>query len=368
MSASGEAARSSGYNIPETDNIMRIAMTCAALAAALNLAPAGAAHAGAKYKIAAQTRAVKYGSYYPVALTDFGLAAGTLYGYTGDDSAYFSDGKYFGDDGFCQILGESGGTELSGISRDSALTYTAGQCTTQNAGYVYNGTTNVTTAVQYPGANLTIVSGVSNSGRVGGYYYDASGTVHGFYFDSGIYTSFDPAGSTYTEVRGIAPNGTLSGLYTDATGLSHGFMVNAAGTYTTIDYPGAKYTVVTQVSSQNLAVGTIDFPNGAEQSFAWRSGSFLLPPLPSNTYSQATAVSEAGIVVGTYGIAPPNVNGGFVWNPATSKLIVVKAPAGATYLDVRTVNSTHAQIAGSYYNAANKEVGYIATCKGTKCF
>jgi hypothetical protein len=347
---------------------MRIALTCAALAAALNLAPAGAAHAGAKYKIAAQTRAVKYGAYYPSALTDYGLAGGTLYYYDDDISAYFSHGTFFSDDDFCAILGQSGGSSLSGISRDSQLTYTAGQCTGQSDGYVYNQTTNVTTAVQYPGAAGSEIMGVSNGGRVGGYYLNSNYDEHGFYFDGTTYTSFDPPGSTETEVLSVGPNGTLTGVYGDGSGVFHGFMLSAAGTYTMINYPGATETAVYGVNSQNIAAGTIELAGGGYQAFAWQNGSFLLPKLPSNTYSEATAVSEDGIVVGTYGISPPNLSGGFAWNPATNQVILVKAPAGTTSMNVEAVNSTHAQIAGSYVNAANKVVGFIATCKGANCF
>ncbi len=344
---------------------MRLALTCAALAAALNVAPAHAG--GAKYKLAAQTRAVKYGAYYPSALTDYGLAAGTLYYYGGGSDAYFSAGKAFSDDAFCQALGQSG-TSLRGISRDSALTYTAGECTSSGDGFLYNQSTNVVTALKYPGATLTVAMGVSDTGRVGGFYTDANSNVHGFYFDGGAYTAFDPPGSGATYVYSISPNNTITGTYTDVTGISHGFMLNQAGTYTTIDYPGAKNTVVGGVNSQNLAVGTIQFAAGGEQAFAWQAGSFILPPLPSNAYSLAQAVSESGIVAGYYGTSVQNVNVGYAWKPATNQVILVKAPAGATDLDVSAVNSRQGQLAGSYVDSASKTVGFIATCTGKACF
>ena len=57
---------------------MRIALACATLVASLHVAAPVPARAAAHYSLAAQKRAAKYGAYSPVALTDYGLAAGVL--------------------------------------------------------------------------------------------------------------------------------------------------------------------------------------------------------------------------------------------------------------------------------------------------
>src|SRR5580698_1674233 len=101
---------------------MRIALACATLVASVHVAAPVPARAAAHYNLAARKRAAKYGAYSPVALTDYGLAAGVLTNDSaGTSYAYYSDGKFFGEADFCGMIGAPGETGLTGISLDAAL-------------------------------------------------------------------------------------------------------------------------------------------------------------------------------------------------------------------------------------------------------
>ena len=85
---------------------MRIALSCVTLVASLNFAAPLPAIAAAHYHLAPQKRAAKYGAYTPIALTDYGLAAGVLTNNAADTSyAYFSNGKFFSEADFCRSIG-----------------------------------------------------------------------------------------------------------------------------------------------------------------------------------------------------------------------------------------------------------------------
>ncbi len=82
------------------------------------------------------------------------------------------------------------------------------------------------TAIAYPGATNTFVSGLSRPDVVYGTYFAGSGTnavEHGFIYRRGAYKSFDIAGASATQVEGANASGQFTGCYTDAKG-THGFV------------------------------------------------------------------------------------------------------------------------------------------------
>jgi hypothetical protein len=344
---------------------MRIALTCATLVATLALAGPPPAVAAAHYKLAPQKQAAKFGMFQPVALTDFGLAAGALLATDGTLTAYFSEGKYYSDDDFCGTLGAPGGTYVNGISRDPALTYIVGTCNGQHFSYMYNQATNTTTAVQYPGSVSTFTNGVNANGVAVGEWI-GQGT-HGFKLVNGIFTSIDVPGAEYSVALGVNAQNTIFGNQSTATLQYYGFLLNSNGAFTTINYPSSTYNGLAGLNSQNLAVGLYGDAANSLHAFAWNNGTYLSPQLPGATNSRATDVNESGDVAGWYLDASGNEYG-FVWRPATNQVIIVKGPKGAQQLNVTGINNTHAQITGSYYTPKTGQVGFIGTCAGTSCF
>jgi hypothetical protein len=345
---------------------MRIATTCATLVATLSLAAPLPAVAAAHYHLAPQKRAAKYGMYNPVALTDWGLAAGTLSNTEdGTISAYFSEGKFFSDDDFCAAIGAPGATAVTGISQDAALTYTVGTCNGVHFSYLYDQATNTTTSVQYPGAISTFTYGVNANGMAVGEFIGPP--TQGFSLVNGTYTPINAPGAYYTVALGVnAENAIFGNYYTSPSGY-FGYVLAVTGQFTTINYPGSTFTQLAGLNSQNLAVGLAEDAANHQYAFAWQNGTYMHAPLPAGANGRATAVNENGDVAGWY-IDTSGNEYGFVWQPSTNKLIKVKGPKNSKYITVTGINNTHAQITGSYNTPTTGQVGFIGTCTGTDCF
>jgi hypothetical protein len=74
----------------------------------------------------------------------------------------------------------------------------------------------------------TLTAAINDAGVVAGEYFDASGVVHGFTEQHGVFTPVqDPAGTEGTDLTGISNLGVVVGFYLDSTG-THGFELNPA--------------------------------------------------------------------------------------------------------------------------------------------
>ncbi len=345
---------------------MHIAISRAIMAVSAVLVAGSPALAGPRYKLSPQKVAAAHGSFYPVALTDYGLAAGTLAATDGTISAYYSEGKFFSDDDFCAALGDPGGTAINGISRDSALTYTVGTCNGEHFSYIYNQAANTTTAVSYPGAVSTFAYGVNANGVAVGEWF-GSGT-HGFSLYNGTYNSITVPGAYYTVALGVTAQNTIFGnYYTESPTNYYGFVLGANGALTTINYPGSTYVGMAGLNSQNMATGFYEDATNHQYAFAWQNGTYFVLKLKGALDTRATAINESGIVTGWYLDASSNEYG-FVWQPATGKVILVKGPAGSKNLEVTGINDTNAQITCMYTSSAGHDIGFIGSCTGTGCF
>jgi hypothetical protein len=79
--------------------------------------------------------------------------------------------------------------------------------------------------VDAPGATMTQVLGLNNSGRLVGFYLDSSGASHGF-VKAGrrLFQSLDdPDGVGTTVINGVNADDDLVGFYVDAAGNTDGF-------------------------------------------------------------------------------------------------------------------------------------------------
>jgi uncharacterized membrane protein len=104
------------------------------------------------------------------------------------------------------------------------------------------------TTITYPGAAYTLVHGLNDRGQVVGAYLEPgaapnpdgtipAGTVHGFVWERGRFTSFDVPGSIYTQAFGMSNRGQIAGGYRDASGRQRGFLRDG-NRYRTLDTPG----------------------------------------------------------------------------------------------------------------------------------
>src|SRR5262245_39322126 len=78
------------------------------------------------------------------------------------------------------------------------------------------------TTIDVPGASLTDVNGINNSGQVVG-SFTSGGVSHGFLLSAGVYTTLDVPGATSTAAWDINDSGQVAGSYT-ADGTTHAFL------------------------------------------------------------------------------------------------------------------------------------------------
>jgi probable HAF family extracellular repeat protein len=106
------------------------------------------------------------------------------------------------------------------------------------------------TTIHVPGSAQSQAFGVNDRGHVVGEYYEADGTVHGYRWEQGRFTTIDgPDGAVGASVTDINDAGEMVGVYGDAAGGLHAFLLSD-GVYTTIDAPGVPLTLPYDINNR----------------------------------------------------------------------------------------------------------------------
>jgi probable HAF family extracellular repeat protein len=89
-----------------------------------------------------------------------------------------------------------------------------------------------------PLGTSTYAAGINSSGDIVGWYTDASGGNHGFFYNGSTFLTLDDpnAAPGKTEAIGINDAGEVVGYYFDAKNVAHGFLWNGSA-YLTLDDP-----------------------------------------------------------------------------------------------------------------------------------
>jgi len=149
----------------------------------------------------------------------------------------------------------------------------------------------------------------------------------------GTYTQIDvPNGINGTFVQGTDSIGDLVGSYIDVDFNTHGFLFSG-GVYTTIDYPGATYTLLTAINDVGQIVGVTNLnPPGA---FLYDVATHTFTPIayPRATSTSPYGINNSGTIVGYYSYG----NGG-----ATSGFELI----GSQYYSVKPSNVANSSVYG----------------------
>jgi hypothetical protein len=178
------------------------------------------------------------------------------------------------------------------------------------------------------GTVASLENGLNDFGSVTGWYFDSSGTPHGYVRDaSGSFSEFDVAKDEATYVGAISDLGVVVGGDLDQNSVFHGYVRSASGSITTFEAPGAgkaagSYngtfavgvteigTITGYVADANTIYhGFVRAPDGSITDFdAPGAGTAA----PEGTVPQA--INWAGEIVG-YVEDANSVNHGFVRTP-----------------------------------------------------
>jgi probable HAF family extracellular repeat protein len=166
------------------------------------------------------------------------------------------------------------------------------------------------TLLDFPGAILTEAVGINDNGQVVGDYRDSEGRFHGFFWDAGLFLTFDVPfpEATSTGPNGINNVGQIVGFYFDnnvsetfPNGHAHGFLYDN-GVFSSFDVPGASVTVPTDINDHGQIVGVYGDSDSISPSFLLEDGHFtsIEAPFPHVVFTDVSGINNRGQIVGRY--------------------------------------------------------------------
>jgi uncharacterized membrane protein len=202
---------------------------------------------------------------------------------------------------------------------------------------------------------------INTSGTVLGNYYDDTFTEHGFIYQNGTITTFDPPGSIGTNPEGMNVHGEIVGSYLDQNYTQHGFILTISSTgvkkFTSVDYAGSPGFAFTGIDNAGLLFGDAAGPDNAQLlvTYAKKTFSTLISTNNPTLYS----VSSAGNLAGAYAIYPagqpyPNLAAFVDIGGTQTKISLPNAVNSVAY----SINN-HGVAVGYSANAANVSTGFL---------
>jgi probable HAF family extracellular repeat protein len=263
------------------------------------------------------------------------------------------------------------------------------------------------TAINAPGAQNTVVTGLNNLGQVVGSYQSGNVTKSfvwsrgrftdlaapssvqtttansindldqivglqvsstsgqgGFFYNWGRFTGFEDPNSIFglTFPQSINDLGQVAGFFVDSNSATSGF-VYQRGVFTTVKVPfaGAVTTAINAISNDGQIAGyyVASLPDGSfsTQAFLAVRGTFLALNVPGATgYSVATGINDFGQVVGYY-VGSDNTTHGFLYY--RGRYTIVDVPVtGAQGTYPGGINDL-GQISGEYVDSNSVTHGFL---------
>jgi hypothetical protein len=151
-------------------------------------------------------------------------------------------------------------------------------------------------AFNYPDATMTICNGVNKSGTIAGEYL-ASGSQYGmgYTYVGGVFTSVLPPGAKSASVTSISDNGKLGGEYSDASGIYHAFIKTKSG-YQEFDIPGTANPKIVGINNAGqYVVQSLDV-NHVQHSYLSFAPYFIELDYPGSAKTDGYQINNKGQV------------------------------------------------------------------------
>jgi uncharacterized membrane protein len=225
-----------------------------------------------------------------------------------------------------------------------------------------------------PGSTSTLPSGITSNGTITGSYTDASGVSHGFLGTPGSFTTFDPPSSTSTHVTAISTNGEVAGVYCN-TSCGHGFVRARDGTFTTFDSPAGSAGLSNgiripggappDINPSGAIAGTYvgSAPSSTQHAFLRdKSGAFTTIDVPGASFTVGLAINPSGAIAGDF-CGQTTCVGGFIRFPNGS---FTTFDAGVVCGNVPvSINPAGAVTGLTFDPTCSLSLGYLRTPDGT---
>jgi uncharacterized membrane protein len=204
--------------------------------------------------------------------------------------------------------------------------------------------------IEVPGATTTQTVAFEPDGSVIGYYSTNFLKIHGLIDDAGTFRTLDlPGGNTL--LVGANANYLIGRTSKTLSPITQGFSLNAAGTVTAIQVPGASSTYPAGIDASNRIFGYYNVPSGVpeEQGFILVNGVYKTFNVPNSNDTEVNCINQSGQIVGAYRLASSPTFNGFLYQ--NGKFTTISYP-GAYQTSVQGINDA-GEIVGYYSTAAN---------------
>lgn len=212
-------------------------------------------------------------------------------------------------------------------------------------------------------SNEVVPFGINDSGQIVGHYVDSSGVYHGFEKSDAKFTTIAVPFSGAQDTTPIAINdsGEIVGAWIDSGGTTHGFTL-IAGTYASIDYPGATFTQANNVNNEGTIVGYYVDTSNVSHGYLLSGGTYTLTDPPGAVSSMASGINDAGDIVGAYCAVGECVSSeegeqGFLLSAGVFTPIAIPGEFATFLIDI----NNNGVVLGDYFDAAGVTVSFLAT-------
>ena len=213
----------------------------------------------------------------------------------------------------------------------------------------------VFTTHDFPGSQGTYFYALGNNGVAAGHYEDSEGLFHGVILKDGELRQYDFPNAIETEIYGYSDStGALTGSFIDASGVRRGFSGD-----TIVEYPGAVATYADFVSGLGNIVGSYIDAEGIYRAYLrGPAGSFAsldIPGAADPEYFFLHGFNNALVAVGR-GKAVGDVPRTYVGTPLNLKELKFPGSLGTEGWNINQDGS----VVGHYDTADGRRHGFIA--------
>jgi len=113
------------------------------------------------------------------------------------------------------------------------------------------------TTLEYPGAEVTVASDITDDGRIVG-WYTTGGVTKGFVHADGKYTSIEHPGAIVTHVTAAGPDGSLVGAYRkdgEPNRAWYGYLRRPSGEFVAVRHPNQPYSMAQRILNDGTVLG-----------------------------------------------------------------------------------------------------------------
>ena len=207
--------------------------------------------------------------------------------------------------------------------------------------------------VNVPGAALSGLNGISNSGQIVGLYAPAPACCEatGFLLSKGSFKVIAYPKAIDTEPEAVNKHSLLVGVYKDSGDLRHSFEFQGSK-YKNIDYPGAAQSSADDINDNGSIVGS--YYDGAHwHGYTLESGKYASVDYPGAANTIPARLNNAGEIVGWY-YQDDNITHGFSYSAGTFTPIDFPGSASTGAFGL----NNNGEIAGAYVDASGNSHGF----------